>query len=405
MSFMPWWRLGPGCCFLVVGLVGPVRAGDQPVPAPKESKRPPGGTILIYEFHNPQQIGGESPDPQELIQALRRRIDPADLYNLTIRPVGKQRIEIILPTGGDGTEPPGKKHWTADDVRRVKELIAGTGTLEFRIVANGQDDKEAIDQARQYLEEPKNRTELEKAQEQGTPPPPPRDKDGSKKAFLIQLNQAKCTVTYAWVEIGPQERRQMNLDNDASKDEARDELWRQAAEGRKDGKAVQVPSFDALLYSRECRDLRLPPAKRKEKQFEYFLLTRDPEEDAKGKPQAITGDLLSDVRAAEDSRGRPVVNFRFNTEGGRRLRELTRKNLPTGEGRLRRHLAIVLDGSITSTPAIQAEIGAQGQISGRFTPQQVENLVNILRAGALPAALKPIPVHEETIPPDDKKEK
>ena len=137
-------------------------------------------------------------------------------------------------------------------------------------MANGQDDKEAIDQARQYLEEPKNRTELEKAQEQGTPPPPPRDKDGSKKAFLIQLNQAKCTVTYAWVEIGPQERRQMNLDNDASKDEARDELWRQAAEGRKDGKAVQVPSFDALLYSRECRDLAPASGKTQGKAVRVF---------------------------------------------------------------------------------------------------------------------------------------
>ena len=31
---------------------------------------------------------------------LKRRIDPADLYNVTIRPVGETRFEIILPTGG-----------------------------------------------------------------------------------------------------------------------------------------------------------------------------------------------------------------------------------------------------------------------------------------------------------------
>ena len=32
----------------------------------------------------------------------KRRIDPADLYNITIRPVGAEgkRVEIILPTGG-----------------------------------------------------------------------------------------------------------------------------------------------------------------------------------------------------------------------------------------------------------------------------------------------------------------
>ena len=39
-------------------------------------------------------------NPQELAERLKRRIDPADLYNVTIRPVSDTRVEIILPTGG-----------------------------------------------------------------------------------------------------------------------------------------------------------------------------------------------------------------------------------------------------------------------------------------------------------------
>ena len=40
--------------------------------------------------------------PEDLAAALKRRIDPADLYNVTIRPVpgDPPRVEIILPTGG-----------------------------------------------------------------------------------------------------------------------------------------------------------------------------------------------------------------------------------------------------------------------------------------------------------------
>src|ERR1043166_898775 len=84
-----------------------------------------GGTILVYEIDlrkttkdqeqaaaakGPQKKGANAPavqavNPQEQIQvladALKRRIDPNDLKNITIRPSGGEgRVEIILPTGG-----------------------------------------------------------------------------------------------------------------------------------------------------------------------------------------------------------------------------------------------------------------------------------------------------------------
>src|ERR1700751_3582781 len=62
-----------------------------------------GGTDLIYEMDqdkippdaNPTDLG------QQLAASLKRRIDPADLYNVTIRPAGNYRVEIVLPTGGE----------------------------------------------------------------------------------------------------------------------------------------------------------------------------------------------------------------------------------------------------------------------------------------------------------------
>src|SRR4051794_20642763 len=59
-----------------------------------------GGTILVYEV----DAARVPPDfkADDLANALKRRIDPNDLYNITIRPItgNPPRVEIILPTGG-----------------------------------------------------------------------------------------------------------------------------------------------------------------------------------------------------------------------------------------------------------------------------------------------------------------
>src|SRR5260370_35481198 len=61
-----------------------------------------GGTILVYEmdltkFDNEKVPAGTS---QQLAATLKRRIDPSDLYNVTVRPVSETRAEIILPPVG-----------------------------------------------------------------------------------------------------------------------------------------------------------------------------------------------------------------------------------------------------------------------------------------------------------------
>src|SRR5207302_10506391 len=99
---------------------------------------------------------------------------------------------------------------------------------------------------------------------------------------------------------------------------------------------------------------------------------------------------------------KPTVSFSFNPAGGNLFGELTRKNVSDDSAgpdntKLRRHLAIVLDGMVMSAPTINSEIRTQGQISGNFTQKEVDSLVNILRAGRLPATLKPQPVSESTI--------
>ncbi|MGH7225201.1 MAG: hypothetical protein ACRELF_18420, partial [Gemmataceae bacterium] len=70
-----------------------------------------GGTILVYEVDTSKQQGEVK--PEELAAALKRRIDPADLLNVTIRPIAGEtpRVEIILPTGGQSQQAAEMEAW------------------------------------------------------------------------------------------------------------------------------------------------------------------------------------------------------------------------------------------------------------------------------------------------------
>ncbi|MFO1090081.1 MAG: protein translocase subunit SecD [Hyphomicrobiales bacterium] len=96
----------------------------------------------------------------------------------------------------------------------------------------------------------------------------------------------------------------------------------------------------------------------------------------------VEGEDLNDAQPGFDGRtNEPVVSFRFNQQGALRFGQLTRDNVG-------RPFAIVLDNQIVSAPRINEPIlGGSGQISGRFTTQEANDLSVVLRSGALPAKL------------------
>lgn len=101
----------------------------------------------------------------------------------------------------------------------------------------------------------------------------------------------------------------------------------------------------------------------------------------------VDGNLLVKAAPGTDQAGRPNVTFVFSNKGGQMMAGLTTDNLPDQASEHYRKLAIILNDRVFSAPRIQATIRERGEISGDFTKQEVEDLVNVLNSGSLPTPL------------------
>src|SRR5437899_1427617 len=120
-----------------------------------------GGTILVYEVDESKSLqegGDKRSTKDELAAALRRRIDPADLYNVTIRPVGAEgkRVEIILPTGGEHQATieedawkqllqKAQDQWPVSDTSQLKQIGRGKSDQLFALLSKEHPDVKVSD--------------------------------------------------------------------------------------------------------------------------------------------------------------------------------------------------------------------------------------------------------------------
>jgi preprotein translocase subunit SecD len=99
------------------------------------------------------------------------------------------------------------------------------------------------------------------------------------------------------------------------------------------------------------------------------------------KVAVITGKDLRMVRRSVDEWNGPAVAFQLKPDGAARFEQVTGANIG-------QRLGIILDKKIQSAPNINARIGDSGIIQGRFTVEEADDLVIILKAGSLPAGIK-----------------
>ncbi len=104
----------------------------------------------------------------------------------------------------------------------------------------------------------------------------------------------------------------------------------------------------------------------------YYLVTKYAD---------ITGNMLQTVKksvAERDHRVKYQVAFKFNSDAADKFYDLTKKNY-------KRQLAIILDGIVITAPVIQEPLRGEGVITGDFTEQETEELVNLLQSGSFVA--------------------
>jgi SecD/SecF fusion protein len=94
----------------------------------------------------------------------------------------------------------------------------------------------------------------------------------------------------------------------------------------------------------------------------------------------------------QDQQGRRAIDFELDERGGLLFSRVTGKNKE-------RPLCILLDNLAVSAPNIQSQIYTRGQITGSFTSTEVDDMVNKLNAGSLPARLIEQPISVKTIGP------
>jgi SecD/SecF fusion protein len=112
----------------------------------------------------------------------------------------------------------------------------------------------------------------------------------------------------------------------------------------------------------------------------------------------VTGDFLKTVAPDVDETGKPQVSFSFNSQGAFLFGQLTGEHLPNNSGQ-RYNLGILLDNRLLSAPTIESKITDRGRISGSMSDREVKFLVDILKAGQLPAALNKEPISRAQISP------
>jgi len=392
-----------------------------------------GGTILVYEVdvegmkrkieeeneankskedYRPRRYEDEKPDMQELASKIKKRIDPSDLKNVVVRPVGESRIEIILPYAG--SVGGNKEAANEEFAEEVRQQVKQAGVLEFRILANLNDDAVGIAEAQRMLDTPdaSELAENAKRAREGRPPAPPSG------TYPVTIAGEELQVRYEWLELGPEERDSLGLSNKYAdlataydmKNKPRPQLaafWQtiRALRGKTHIQRDTVSEkgnkeVSSLLYSRDF--VKEKPSKDEkhteangtvvDKKVEYFLLTRVSEKDA----VKVEGNIRLEARSESDPNKGPSVGFTFRGDGPRRFGEMTERNFQASSGVLR-NLAIVMDNKIVSAPTLNAVLRDGGQISGNFAQKSVNRLVSILKSGNLNAQLKPEPVSTNAV--------
>ncbi|HEX8385539.1 MAG TPA: protein translocase subunit SecD [Rubricoccaceae bacterium] len=366
-----------------------------------EDARP--GTRLARYFRNPAaEITARSSNEdvevylrgeveEALVRAqeiIRQRVDRFGVSEPLIQRQGASRIAVELPG--------------IDEPERVRSLLRGTAKLEFRLTPDGQQVQAAAARVTQYFAQQDAGQSATPAADTSAARRTARDTSGvaARSATNDSTGEAGDTAsstldvdaltgaTAARTTASPSGRRFSEMFQVATDGGPTSPVFGLVAEA--DTGAVRrmlaAPAVQALLPPGTDLFYASTPYAAAEDGADVYPLI------AVNERVEMAGDVVTDARPDFDPyTNAPQVSLTMNSEGAGRWRQITSANVG-------KPVAVVLDEVVYTYPTINGAIpNGQTLISGSFSRQEVDDIVTILKSGALPAPVNI--VGERTIGP------
>lgn len=311
-----------------------------------------GGTNLIYEVDRSAEdkTATKRVTAQDFRFPLMNRLNPSGTLEINIRANGDDKVEITIPAV------------EASQIAEIERLITEAGILQFRIVANPNDHKDIIDKAIAQADSEDQNVRV------------------SREVKLVNKTTGEEEVAGIWRRLGAQ----------------KDDAGVRQFDGYQYGDIVRNSSTGRIVNpppSQRPGDLAAWLDSQKIESIDILLALQ-----RAGKPyQIVDGVDLDRATKTFGQRGGYEVAFTMSTGGASKMLKLTGANLPDASRDFKRRMAILLDGNVLSAPNLNDTISTNGVIQGNFSETDVQRLVDILNAGALPGVLSRQPVSKNVI--------
>ena len=310
-----------------------------------------GGTNLIYEINRTNEDKtGPRVTASQFLTPLKNRLNPSGTLEINIRPNGEDNIEITIPAVNDS------------EIAEIERLVTEAGILQFRIVANRNDHQEIIDQAK------------------------------------LQANSDDQNIRV---------RKDVRLTDKTSGEARIVGIWRRMVAKETSPGVRTFDGYDSGDTIRNGKTGRLvtPPGEDKPGDLARWFDSQGIDTvdillalEKKGKPyQIVDGVDLKSAKKDIGRQGNYEVSFTMSSAGANKMLKMTSANLPDPSGDFKRRMAILLDDNVLSAPNLNDSISSNGSITGNFSEKDVQRLVDILNAGALPGVLSKQPISKNVI--------
>ena len=312
------------------------------------------------------------------IEIIRSRVDRYGVTEPSIQTQGGRRIVVELPG--------------VDDPERVRRLLKGTARLEFRLMADPGELNASLQRMIQHFEGDLATADTVAADSVAA---------DAEEAEAEPADLAEETDTTALEEDDDDafdvsellnQEDDMGLGGNALLDVLRPSGQGSVVFG-------EVAAQDTAAFSALIQDPDVAAMLPRDIELLYHARPTDPESNletflvlAVNQAEELSGESITDARVDFDqTTNLPLVSMTMNSEGSRIWARITGANVG-------KNVAIVLDDVVYSYPTVISRItGGNSQITGLGSRAEADDIVTVLKSGALPAPVEI--VEERTVGP------